>query len=67
MSFVRYYEGDLVQLKKKHPCGSDQWKVLRIGTDFKIECGGCGHVLMLPRPKFEKAVKKLISREHTEE
>ena len=53
--------GDILTLKKKHPCGSEQWKVTRIGADFKIVCRGCGHELMLPRSKVEKSIKKIDS------
>ena len=53
--------GDVLTLKKKHPCGSDQWKVTRIGADFKIVCQGCGHELMLPHSKVEKSIKKVDS------
>ena len=62
MAFVRYYVGDVVKMKKLHPCGSDEWEVKRIGTDFLIVCSGCGHQLLMPRPKFEKVVKKIVSR-----
>ena len=48
---------DILTLKKKHPCGSAKWQVLRIGADFKLKCLGCGHVLMTPRGKIEKNVK----------
>ena len=51
--------GDVLELKKQHPCGSKEWKVLRVGMDLKLKCGGCGHELMLPRSKAEKAVKKV--------
>lgn len=67
MSFVRYYVGDVVELKKTHPCGSKNWEVKRIGVDFTIVCQGCGHQVMIPRPKFEKAVKKIVSRVATED
>ena len=60
--FVRYHIGDVVQLKKSHPCGSNEWEVLRIGVDFVIRCCGCGHRVMVPRPKFEKSVRKIIRR-----
>lgn len=59
-NFVRYHIGDVVQMKKAHPCGSNEWEVLRIGVDFVIRCCGCGHRVMIPRPKFEKAVKKVL-------
>ena len=52
--------GDIVQTKKQHPCGSSEWEVTRVGADFKIKCVGCGRLVMLPRPKFEKSVKKVI-------
>lgn len=46
--FVRYYVGDIVQMKKAHPCGCNEWEVLRIGVDFVIRCTGCGHRVMIP-------------------
>ncbi len=54
--------GDILTMKKPHPCGSKQWKVLRTGMDFKLKCAGCGHEVMLPRSKAEKNIK-LIERE----
>ena len=51
--------GDVLTLKKKHPCGSDHWAVLRIGADFKLRCLGCGREVMGPRQKYEKQIKKL--------
>ena len=54
--------GDILIMKKKHPCGSDSWTVLRIGADFKLRCNGCGHEIMNPRSKIEKNIK-LISRD----
>ena len=52
-----------VELKKQHPCGSKIWTILRVGMDIKLKCSGCGHELMLPRSKAEKAIKKLLSEE----
>ena len=52
-----------VELKKPHPCGSRRWQVLRVGMDFRLRCMGCGHELMLPRSKAEKAIKKILSEE----
>ena len=57
-----YPVGDFVQIKKPHPCGGTQWEVLRTGMDFRIKCITCGHLVMLPRPKFEKSVKKIIAK-----
>ncbi|EGS31766.1 DUF951 domain-containing protein [Megasphaera sp. UPII 135-E] len=64
--FIRYYVGDRVQMKKSHPCGSQEWDVMRIGVDFVIQCCGCGHRVMLARSKFEKSVKKIVSRKDVE-
>lgn len=55
--------GDILQMKKEHPCGSREWLVLRVGMDFRLRCGGCGHEVMLPRSKAEKNVKKIIRTE----
>ena len=51
--------GDILTMKKNHPCGSNQWEVLRIGADFKLRCTGCGHEVMGPRSKFEKNIKTI--------
>ncbi|MCX7745724.1 MAG: DUF951 domain-containing protein [Clostridia bacterium] len=56
----KFSVGDVVELRKEHPCGSKQWEVTRTGADFRIKCLGCLHQVMLPRPKFEKSVKKII-------
>jgi hypothetical protein len=58
---VRYEVGDVVKMKKAHPCGSDQWEITRTGMDFGLKCLGCGRRVMVPRPKFEKAVKSIVS------
>ena len=52
-----------VEMKKQHPCGSKEWVILRVGMDIKLLCSGCGHEVMLPRSKAEKAIKKLLSEE----
>lgn len=51
--------GDILTMKKQHPCGTKEWEVLRIGADFKIKCCGCGHIVMLPRSKVEKNIRKI--------
>ena len=56
-----YEVGDIVKLKKPHPCGSTQWEILRVGMDIKLRCLGCGHELMIPRSKAEKSIKKILS------
>ncbi len=57
-----YLIGDVVKMKKGHPCGGDTWEVMRIGMDFRIRCQTCGHSLLIPRSKFEKSVKTLLQR-----
>lgn len=52
--------GDTLKMKKKHPCGSDEWLVLRSGADFKLRCLGCGHEIMTARIKAEKNIKKVM-------
>jgi hypothetical protein len=58
--------GDVLILKKKHPCGSFKWEVTRIGADIKLKCSGCGHVIMLDRAVLRKKVKKIITKEVNE-
>ena len=58
MKYV-YDVGDVVTMKKKHPCGSDEWTILRIGADFKLKCNGCGHEIMVTRTLVEKNTKNL--------
>lgn len=57
-----FYLGDVVQMRKSHPCGSDTWTVTRVGADIKMRCEGCGHIVMLDRETFEKRVKKILKR-----
>ena len=51
--------GDIITMKKAHPCGSRTWKVLRVGADIRLECQGCGHLLLLPRPRVEKSIREI--------
>ena len=51
--------GDILTLKKQHPCGSSDFEVLRVGSDIRMICRGCGRDLTLPREKVEKALKKI--------
>ncbi len=59
--------GDTLVMKKKHPCGSQQFLVLRIGMDFKIRCAGCGHEIMAPRSKLEKNIKSVLPKSTEEQ
>lgn len=51
--------GDIVKLKKQHPCGSSEWEVLRSGMDFRLRCLGCDHQVMLPRKQIEKSIRQI--------
>jgi hypothetical protein len=57
---MNFSVGDIVQMRKPHPCGCLEWEVLRTGMDFRIRCCKCQHQVMLTRQKFEKGVKKII-------
>lgn len=57
-----YEVGDIVTLKKKHPCGSFDWEILRVGADFRLKCKGCGHQIMIERKVVEKSTKNLIKK-----
>lgn len=54
-----YEVGDIVKLKKKHPCGSYTWEILRVGADFRLKCQGCAHQVMLSRVLVEKNTKEI--------
>ena len=51
---LNYEVGDIVKLKKPHPCGSSEWEILRVGADFRLKCTGCGHLIMVARRLVEK-------------
>jgi hypothetical protein len=53
---------DVVRLRKRHPCGGDEWRVVRLGVDIGAICTTCGRRVMMPRSKFEKQVKQVLDR-----
>lgn len=59
---MQFEIGDIVKLKKKHPCGSFEWEVLRVGADFRLKCLGCGHQIMIARKLVEKNVKQITKK-----
>ena len=61
MEIIKFKTNDIVELKKPHPCGSKQFRVLRVGSDIRIVCIGCGHDMVIDRIKLEKATKKIES------
>ena len=52
--------GDVVEMKKAHPCGANAWKIIRMGMDIRIKCTGCQHSVMIQRLEFERKLKKVI-------
>ena len=57
---MNFVVGDVVVMKKNHPCGENKWVILRVGADFKIKCTKCSHIVMISRSKFEKNVKNIV-------
>ena len=57
---MEYNLNDIVEMKKKHPCGVNSWEIVRMGADIKIKCLGCGAIIMFSRRDFEKRLKKVI-------
>lgn len=51
---------NIVEMKKKHPCGTNAWKIIRMGADIRIKCQGCGQSVMMTRREFEKKLKKVL-------
>lgn len=52
--------GQIVLMKKPHPCGCSEFTILRTGVDFRLKCNGCGHLIMLSRIAFTKSAKKIV-------
>lgn len=64
---MEYSLNDIVVMKKIHPCGSDEFEIIRLGADIKIKCLKCGRVIMVPRVDLNKKIKKVINNEKKEE
>ena len=60
MNIIKFQVGDTVELKKSHPCGSNTVKVLRVGTQMRVACTGCGHDMTIDRIKLEKSTKRIV-------
>lgn len=58
--YVEIHLGDIVRLRKQHPCGSTDWEVVRLGTDVGLVCQGCGRRILLPRGTFNKRYKLTV-------
>lgn len=51
---------DVVEMKKAHPCGTNRWKIIRLGADIRIKCEGCAHSVLIPRREFSRKMKKIL-------
>ena len=60
---LNYILGTKVIMKKAHPCGTNEWEVVRLGADIKIKCLNCGRTVLIPRIDFNKKLKKIIKEE----
>ena len=67
MAEIKYEVGDVIRMKKKHPCGSFEWEILRVGADFRLKCCGCGHQIMISRKSVEKNTKEIQKKLETRE
>jgi len=63
MKFVDVQLHDLVRLRKPHPCGSTDWRVVRLGADIGLKCEGCGRRVLLPRSELERRIKTVVKHE----
>ena len=66
MEIIKYRVNDIIELKKPHPCGSKQFKVLRVGSDIRIICLGCSRDMTVDLIKLEKSTKKIVNGESNE-
>ena len=63
----RFEVGDIIRMKKPHPCGSHEWEILRVGADFRLKCMGCAHQVMVPRKLVEKNTRQITRKAETKE
>ena len=59
MNIITFSVDDILEMKKKHPCGSNELKVLRVGSDVRVVCVGCGRDMTVPRVKLERSIKRV--------
>jgi len=62
MAIIRLAVGDVVRTRKVHPCGSDQWEIIRLGADVRITCTGCGRSVLMDRVKLERRIRQFVKR-----
>ena len=66
MPIVRFYVGDVLEMKKTHPCGDNRFDVLRVGAQVRVRCVGCGRDMVLDRIKLEKSIRRVHTSEPQE-
>ena len=59
---MELHVGDVIKMKKQHPCGENRWKLVRVGMDIKMECMGCGHQIMIARKLVEKNTRQITKK-----
>jgi len=57
---LEYKLGNIIVMKKGHPCGANEWELIRIGADIKLKCTNCGRIIIMPRIDFNKKLRKVI-------
>ena len=65
MQIIKMKVGDTLELKKPHPCGEKRFKVMRVGSEIRIVCAGCGRDMVLDRIKLEKAIRRIYPADNT--
>ena len=63
MNIIKFQVGDTIEMKKPHPCGSSTFKILRVGSEMRVLCEGCGHDMTIDRIKLEKNTKRIVPTE----
>lgn len=64
---LEYGLNDIVELKKGHPCGANEWQIIRLGMDIRLKCQNCGRSVLIPRLKFNRRIKKILQKGNPEE
>lgn len=59
MNIIRFKAGDVLELKKPHPCGEKRFRVMRVGSEVRVVCVGCGRDMVMDRIKLEKAIRRV--------
>lgn len=62
MPVLKLLLGDVIRTRKTHPCGGDQWEIVRLGADIGIRCTTCGRKVLIPRPKLERRIREFVRR-----